>query len=551
MIVKSIQKKTFIFIFAAVMLITIPAVFLVYAKSSSIIKDDAINFMEINLGILKNGLINKYDRLSNVMTKISLSNEIRKLTEESYEQITYEEFRQKDSVTSILDNFIADEPSVSRLYLFLPDGKRFYTGSPLEKYSDLEILNEMCVESSGKTSFVRDGELYYFRPFHYSGHIEPAYACIKIGADDMGETIRSFQIPGAEVFALYEDDVLIVGDSTAFDGIPKIEQGVAVTPMGRTFIVSASVEPMELKLIAAIPYSVLIVDSIRILMIAIMVIMLSLTLAFAISSVLSRVLFRDLRSLRISMLSISQGNLYERATVPETTEIRDLALVFNSMMDRISMLINEAAEKEIEKRKMRQDYLNAQIKPHFIYNTLNKIRTLAIKRGEDDIAEAVSASVELLRAAIGKKSEFITIADELGYVGEYVKLNNFRNNQSIQLTVEADKSIMERTIPTLSLQPIVENCCVHAYAGSVDGVIRIKALVDDGFVTITIEDRGCGMKKGVTGDSPGELYGIGLGNVFERMRLIYGDNFSYNVESSEGMGTEITLRYKDVQGNNS
>ncbi|MGN0906796.1 MAG: sensor histidine kinase [Bullifex sp.] len=545
MAVQSIQRKSFLFILSAVMVITILAVMLVYAKSSSIIKDDAINFTEINLGILRNELGNKYDRLSNVMTRISLSNEIRKLTEESYGQVTYEEFRQKDSVTSMLETFIADEAAVNRLYLFLPDGKRFYTGSPLEKYSDLEMLSRICQDSYGKTSFVNDGSLYYFRPFHYSGTSESAYACIRVDTDDLGETIRSFQIPGAELFALYGEDELIVGDGTAFESIPGIYQGLAVTPAGKTFIVSSEVEPMNLRLIAAIPYSVLIVDSIKILQIAIIVILLSLVIAFFISSVLSKVLFRDLRSLRISMLSISQGHLDERASVPETTEIRDLALVFNSMMDRITLLINEAAQKEIEKQKMRQDYLNAQIKPHFIYNTLNKIRTLAIKRGEEDIAEAVSATVELLRAAIGKRSEFVSISDELGYAGEYVKLNNFRNNQHITLFVDTDGYVTDRMIPTLSLQPIVENCCVHAYSGCVEGAIHINAGYSDGFVTIVIADNGCGMGSGKK-SAPGELYGIGLGNVFERMRLIYGDSFTYNVESKEGMGTSITLRYRDV-----
>lgn len=337
-----------------------------------------------------------------------------------------------------------------------------------------------------------------------------------------------------------------MGDREAFGSIPLIEKGLAATPAGKTFVVSTSVEPMSLRLIAAIPYSVLIVDSIKILQIAILVICLSLVIAFIISSVLSRVLFRDLRSLRISMLSISQGNLQERASVPDTTEIRDLALVFNSMMDRIDLLISEAAQKEIEKQKMRQDFLNAQIKPHFIYNTLNKIRTLAIKRGEDDIAGAVSATVELLRAAIGKRSEFITISDELGYAGEYVKLNNFRNNQHITLCVDADDAILDKMIPTLSLQPLVENCCVHAYAGCIDGVIYIRTFIDNGFVSVVIEDSGCGMCRRIRGDAPGELYGIGLGNVFERMKLIYGDNFSYNVESEEGKGTSITLRYKDA-----
>lgn len=547
---RSIQKTVFITTFLVVILISSLAVFLVYSKSSKIISDDVINFMEINMNLLNKEISKAYEQLSSIMLKISTNSELKKETLVHYNTATYEEFLQASVVRSTLDTYSTEELPIERIYLFLPDGRSYYSGSPMEKYSDLTEVAEECMKHSGLQCFTFGGNLYFSRPFLYTGNDSIAYTCILIDTEKMESAALSYQIPGAVFYAVLDDGEAVFGDGSAFERTYHVigdrKQGTVDLVGEKFFFLSSDVNGMNLSLYNVIPYTTLKKESVKILQIAALVLFSSAVIAFFLSLVLSRYLFRDVRSLRISMLSISQGNLKTRAKVPETAEMRDLALVFNSMMDRIDDLISDAAEKEIEKQKLRQNYLSAQIQPHFVYNTLNQIRYLAIQRGEDDLAEAVAATVELLRAAIGKNREFSSICEEIEYAREYVKLSNFRTNRNIILSVYLSDEVSDLLIPTLSLQPLVENSCLHAFVGRESGNIVIEASLDEkGFVSISVADDGIGMSEAAENGGKG-MFGIGLGNVFERFSLIYGEEFSYNILSKEGEGTCVSMRYQSV-----
>lgn len=546
-IVYSIQKTVFFAIILVVALISSIAVFLVYNNASGIIKDDAINFMEINMKLLNKETSNAYEQLSSIMLKVALNSELRKGALQDYVWASYEEFQQTNGIRSTLDTYVTEEIPVERLYLFLPNGRNYYSGSPMERYSDLDKLSAECMKHSNLDCFSYEGSLYLCRPFFYLGNESFAYSCIKVDVSKMEAIASSYQIPGATFFSVFNGKELIFGDKDAFESIYSLiaghTQGVVRTEEEKYFYLSSSVPGMNLDLFCVIPYTTLITGSVKIMQIAAVVILASILLAMGLSWFLSRYLFRDVRSLQISMLSISQGNLKERAKVPLTSEMKDLALVFNSMMDRIDDLIRDTAQKEIEKQQLRQNYLNAQIQPHFIYNTLNQIRNLAIQRGEIDLAEAIAATVELLRAAIGKKKEFSLLSEEVGYAREYVKLSNFRTNRHIQLEVQLGDGVEECQIPTLSLQPLVENSCIHGFMGRSQGTIVIEAhLEENDKVSVSVVDDGIGMEDRLT-PSGSKMFGIGLNNVFERFHLIYGDSFSYRMESNESVGTKVEIKY--------
>lgn len=256
---------------------------------------------------------------------------------------------------------------------------------------------------------------------------------------------------------------------------------------------------------------------------------------------------RPIRHLEHKMLSVQQGDLNVKITEKGFREIRAVSTAFNHMLEQIRMLMARVVREQETKRLHELNALQAQINPHFLYNTLDSIVWMEERGRSKEAITMVLALAKLFRISISKGRRMITVKEELEHVRNYLIIQKMRFKDKFTYEIEAqEEALSERTVK-LIVQPLVENCINHAIdeAQGTELAIKISAWVTDTELLYCIEDDGVGIREDLlptllttsTGQS-----GIGLQNVHERIQLTYGIGYGLTIESVEDEGTKITIR---------
>lgn len=216
---------------------------------------------------------------------------------------------------------------------------------------------------------------------------------------------------------------------------------------------------------------------------------------------------------------------------------------------------NSNYEKEILLKQANLQALQSQINPHFLYNTLECIRGMALMEGKDDIADIAWSLSRFFRYNISGKSNIVTLRDELDNCKTYVKIQNYRFHNRFVLEITEEQCADDAMLPKLSLQPIVENAILHGLQHTLSGgVIRIQVSLIGQDIRIVISDNGCGMspekleeltskiRNGASEKEQGKHNGIAMYNVDRRMKLYFGQEYGLKLYSCEGMGTDVEMR---------
>ncbi|WP_159881852.1 cache domain-containing sensor histidine kinase [Paenibacillus puerhi] len=257
-------------------------------------------------------------------------------------------------------------------------------------------------------------------------------------------------------------------------------------------------------------------------------------------------------------VAVQKGNLEVRSSIRGQDEIGRLGKSFDQMLDRISDMIVQVTATQARKRKAELDMLQAQINPHFLFNVLNSIRMKVLGRGDRESADMISSLSKLLRMTI-QDNGTISLHEEVEIVADYVKLMNMRQKEKVSLQLDIAADVFLERVPRFFLQPIIENALIHGLSQQA-GTILLEASAEGGTIRIRVKDDGRGMEENELarlqarlaryshGDeqpqTPGRGFsGIGLANVYERMRMTFGHHFRMVLASEPGAGTEITLYF--------
>lgn len=226
-----------------------------------------------------------------------------------------------------------------------------------------------------------------------------------------------------------------------------------------------------------------------------------------------------------------------------------MALVVLSSVMSVAMPIkiwnNTRIEMNLEQNQQlllraRMDALTSQINPHFLFNTLNTVSSLI--RFDPDMARGVVLKLSnILRRLLRKHETFLPLREEIEFIDDYLDIEVIRfGRDKLQIFKEIEEDAVEAFVPSMLLQPIVENCIKHGLAPRLEGgEIHLRARLRDGRLSIEIDDNGMGISPERLADVYGG--GIGISNVHERLRLLYGDQFKMDIRSREGEGTQIKI----------
>lgn len=305
--------------------------------------------------------------------------------------------------------------------------------------------------------------------------------------------------------------------------------------------------------IELIPMSSFVHQKITLMSTAVALVLLVTVIGIALSVYLSKNFTQPLEAVSVYMAEVAQGNFDSKLKLHCKNEIYNLGQNMTIMVAEIKKLMREGIEKEREKHDMEMRLLQNQINPHFLYNTLNSIRWLAVMQGAEGISHAVSSLGQLLRYALKDSSGQTQLQNELSMLEEYIYIQNIRYKGKINYSCgRVAPELLECKVPKLILQPLVENAIFHGIEPKAGiGTITLNVEMEAGDILIQIRDNGVGMTEaevrklmaGETGNrEKGRFSGIGVKNIHERLQILYGVGYGVRFESVEGEFTCAILR---------
>ena len=288
---------------------------------------------------------------------------------------------------------------------------------------------------------------------------------------------------------------------------------------------------------------------------AMLIVLILIVLLVALYIIMSKRMSDPIRELYEAMNKVRGGDLSVRANITSTDETRALSEGFNKMVEELSEYIDRVYVAELKEREAELNALKMQIKPHYLYNTLDIIRMTASENGDGETEELLLALSAQLHYLMGAKEETVPFKDEIKNIENYFVITRKRFRNKYKLALDIPDRLKGITVPKLILQPMVENAIKHGLRVR-EGVgnIAITAREENGVLIINVMDDGVGLDKErvdrlneVLSAGPGyvdeEKYcGVGMRNVSDRIKLMYGEDYGYTVVSAKGMGTMIIFR---------
>lgn len=278
-----------------------------------------------------------------------------------------------------------------------------------------------------------------------------------------------------------------------------------------------------------------------------------LAVAVLTSWLLSRLIGKPLRGLASAMESFeSDADHFTYRPVGGTREVQELSDSFEHMVLRIQELMTTVREEEVNLRKTELKALQAQINPHFLYNTLDSIAWMCEQGRNADAVKMVHALARLFRISISRGHELIPIAKELEHAESYLQIQMYRYKNQFTYTFDVDPDCLGYYCNKITLQPIIENSINHGLDLMVEeGRIDVRVRFDGDDIVFSVQDNGVGMSpeqlEAIMQNGPTDRTGIGIKNVNDRLKIYFGRNYGLSITSEPDVGTCVEIRMPRIR----
>ncbi len=337
----------------------------------------------------------------------------------------------------------------------------------------------------------------------------------------------------------------------------------------RLLISSSELRHNGWNAVSIIPYSSLMSQVSQTSIIIVMITLLSILLSVIMAYVLSNSLIDPINKLVSEIQEVESGNMEnDEIDISGNDEITFLNKVYRQTVNENSRLMSELYKAQIAQKESQIQALKAQINPHFLYNTLDTINSLAKIHHEKDISEMTTQLSSLFRYSIKSNEKYVTVDDEITNVTNYLKIMKIRHEEKLDFQIEVEESIRWTVfLPKLIIQPLIENAVCHGIEMKKGkGKVKIEVYTEEKSLFIHVLDDGIGMDNLTLNKIKEKINsrnlitngnverGIGLINVCERLRIYYKEDYRFDIKSSPGEGTEISIELplierKDERGN--
>jgi len=410
--------------------------------------------------------------------------------------------------------------------------------------------------SDGRTVF-----LFYYPIKGYDGKYE-GLLCSAIPTVRLKEIVNSMHVYGGKAWIMNRSGVLFTSSPDYFYerilGRDQVDRAAkASSPSASGYMPAADPRGRPCTLFyAEVPYSpgwifcALVEDGVIFKNIDVMAEGLSglcallLAVTVALGLLLARSVESSIQTLQGRMDQVEGGDLKAYFDGKTKDEIYYLGRSYNKMLDEINKLIGRIYEEEAQKRKLELQVLQGQIKPHFLYNTLDNVKWMAKRYGADDIARTVTSLSTFFRVFLSEGEEEIPLDEEFKHTRSYLEIQRIRYGELLSYDMSLEDGIRDCRIVKILVQPLVENSIYHGIKGRKErGHIEVSAAAIGDRVEIVVADDGAGMDTAALEavraslDSEGPCGHYGLRSIARRLRLAYGEAGRFTIESEAGRGT--------------
>lgn len=414
-------------------------------------------------------------------------------------------------------------------------------------------------KSFGDEAYIRSTTIYY------RGEAVPAYiACYYSGTLFTDLLQKNLALEGSVSYIINDRDSIVASTDDSLTGIYRLDYD----SIESSFMSSYSFVPRTILnkdvyaayysisaprwfLVTVLPEEPMIRQAAFSLMRLVLLYLGLLILAFLIAAFLSRSITSRISSVIERMNSVREGPPTPMKPSPAKDEIGELINTYNYMTERMNQLLEKQAQDAEDLRIAEFNSLQAQINPHFLYNTMDMINWMAVQGRTEEISSAVQKLSRFYRLTLSRKSTMGTIAEEAEHVEIYVELQNMRYHDNISFILDIPDELNEHPIPRLTLQPVIENAIQHGILEkeSREGTIVLTGWVEDGDIILLVSDDGVGIPPEIlstilsgSGKSASGGTNIAVYNTHRRLQLLYGPKYGLHYESTPGQGTEVEIR---------
>jgi len=470
-------------------------------------------------------------------------------------------------ISSWLDDVVG-----SRLYydsITISTGNKiiFQKGQTTEEMDQADVMRAIELQGRGFWTSTDTGVSYYRAIMDFN----------KLGRDIGIETFHINEqvlynfykninsIPGSQVYlvdatgrVLSSTERTRIGDDQDvydyFKEAQRMKNGFFPTKLdgNKSVVLFYTLEETNWMIIQTIPESSINVLQTTVNNILMIVIVLCLIFGVLFSLVLRIYFIKPLGKIREQMAKMKSGNFNIVLDTNSQDEIGEISQGFVRIGLRIKEMINDVYITKIKQREAELTALESQINPHFLYNTLDSIRWLAIKEKSYDVSDQIEALAEIFRHVLNKGEPFVTIGQEIDFLMNYMFVQKRKYGQRITLIINADPQLQKHKVPKLILQPLIENSIIHGLEQVVQGgtiEVNIEKLDED--IRFVVKDNGAGFDERKIREmmrSPEHLNHVfALKNIDERIKLNYGDRYGLSFTSTINVGTRVEVRIPFIQ----
>lgn len=414
-------------------------------------------------------------------------------------------------------------------------------------------------EKSGDLAYIKSTTLYY------RGTTHQCYIAVYYSSDPITRILSdNLSLDGSVSYIVNDRDSQVASSNDSLSGIywlnyasirtsllssnSFIEQNILDQKVYAGFY---SISQPNWFMVTVLPSKPLIDQSNRLMMQYMMFYLMFLLLAFFMANALAHSITNRLSSVIEQMKKVRSGPPVPMSSPLAHDEVGDLIDTYNYMARQINELIDEQAKAAEDLRIAEFNSLQAQINPHFLYNTMDMINWLAQQGRTEEIRNAIQNLSRFYKLTLSRKKSISTIAHEEEHVSIYIRLQNMRFHNNIDFVSDIPDALMEYSIPKLTLQPVIENAILHGILEKNDkaGTIVLTGWMEDTDIVLLLSDDGVGIPPeklpGILsgqGQSTSGGTNIAIYNTHRRLQILYGEKYGLTYFSEPGKGTEVQIR---------
>lgn len=578
----SIKYKMIIFFYGMIIIISTVLGVYSYKLSSNNIQTEISNTSLMDIEQISASIKSMQDDITDLSTTTILSKEFQSILK-SKDPYSNENIK---TCERMIDNFLISKNAISFIAVYGENGYEYYSSadgsSNINNFENIKsnILYKSISALKGRplwASLINNNQIFII-----NNKFSKVAMCRSIydtnSLNKLGVIVVCINVPYIErtyMDGMIKDDrklllldsnnklidsgSLNATDQISGDDLDKIvnnikgDSGKYIMPLQKkeTLVCYSSIENSNWKLVYLIPKSEFSRNINNILSITLIIIISCLVVSFIISMYVSNSLTSPIKNLVKVMKNVNKDEIRRKVNFKYNDEIGILGNEYNNMIDNISDLIEKVYMLQIKEKEAELKALQAQINPHFLYNTLDTIFWRAEKAKEKDISEMIYALSKLFRLTLNNGAETTFVRAEKEFIEYYLLLQKNRYKDKLTYNIEIEEEILDYKIPKLILQPFVENAIIYGTENDAGkSIICITGAYKNGKIYFSIEDNGMGMSKEqiqkilskeANVKENGRISGYAIYNINQRLALYYNNDYSLLINSEIGIGTNVQI----------